>query len=70
MAMILDDKALSKLREFLKTRNFTDKYFQTAQLVHKFDGVADIKVFENRLVMLNPLEKSKRSQNFVRGYTL
>ena len=70
MAMILDEKALSKLREFLKTRNFTDKYFQTANLVHKFDGVADIKVFVNRLLLLNHLEKSKCSQDFVRGFTL
>lgn len=68
--MILDEKSLSKLREFLKTRNFTDKYFQTAQLVHKFDGVADIKVSVNRILFVYCLEKSQCSQNLIRRFAL
>jgi len=44
MAMAIDEKSLPKLREYLATRNFTDKYFQLSQLINKFDSVADIKV--------------------------
>jgi hypothetical protein len=43
MSMAMDEKSLSKLREYLASRNFTDKYFQTSQLINKFDSVADIK---------------------------
>lgn len=41
--MAIDEKNLPRLREYLATRNFTDKFFQTAQLVNKFDTVTDIK---------------------------
>lgn len=44
MAMAIDEKNLPRLREYLATRSFTDKFFQTAQLVNKFDTVTDIKV--------------------------
>jgi len=43
MAMAIDEKSLPKLREYLASRGFTDKYFQLSQLINKFDGVADIK---------------------------
>ncbi len=58
MAMAIDEKSLPKLREYLATRNFTDKYFQLSQLINKFDSVADIKVYF-RLIgcLINPPAK-------------
>jgi len=41
--MAIDEKSLPKLREYLASRGFTDKYFQLSQLINKFDSVADIK---------------------------
>ena len=44
MTMAIDEKSLPRLREYLASRGFTDKYFQTSQLINKFDSVTDIQV--------------------------
>ena len=44
MATAIDEKNLPKLREYLASQNFTDKYFQLSRLINKFDSIVDIKV--------------------------
>jgi len=44
MATAIDEKSLPKLREYLASQNFTDKYFQLSRLINKFDSIVDIKV--------------------------
>ena len=42
--MAIEEKSLPKLKEYLASRTYTDKYFQLSQLINKFDTITDIKV--------------------------